>query len=253
MIPYERQEAIINLLKGKKFLKTQALSRELFVSSATIRRDLAEMEEKGLIRRVTGGAIIIKEPKDLPYDYTNRINLEQKEVIASIAVTLIKDNQKLFLDSSTTTYRIINKLKKFANLTILTNGIHTATKLCELNNVEVYLIGGNINKSYFNIYGPEANQNIKMHYSDITFISCRGLSTKGATDSNEGEAALKREFAHNTGCLVLLVDSSKFNVTYFNISAYFDDIDVIISDKALPPDIRDIAEKKNIRILYENK
>ncbi len=250
MIPYERQEEIIALLKDKKFLKTQTLSQKLFVSSATIRRDLAEMESKGLLRRVTGGAIIIEEPKNLPYDYTNRINLEKKEVIAAIATTLIKDNQKIFLDSSTTTYRIVNKLERFINLTILTNGIHTANKLCELENVEVYIIGGNINKSYLNIYGPEANQNIKMHYSDITFISCRGLSKRGASDSNESEASLKREFANNTDCLVLLVDSSKFNSTHFNISAKFDDIDIIISDKNLPPDILDIAKKKNIKVLY---
>lgn len=250
MIPDERQDKIIYILKDKKFIKTEKLSKKLYVSQATIRRDLNFMEKKGLIKRVKGGAILISEPKHPPYDYTSTVNVDEKNHIANLAIKFIKNGQKIFIDPSTTAYKIIDKLSPFSNLTFLTYGIHTASKLCELNNTEVYMMGGKIDKSYLCTSGVSAYKDVRIHYSNIAFISCRGFSSKGAYESDENESYIKKEFSKNTECLVLLVDSSKFNLTHFNLSVCIEDIDIIITDKKPPNNIIQIAKENEIEIIY---
>lgn len=79
MTPYERQEKILQLLNRNNFMRTSVLSKHILVSTATIRRDLKHMEQKGTIKKVSGGAYIVGNNSDLAYEYTNRISLEKKK------------------------------------------------------------------------------------------------------------------------------------------------------------------------------
>lgn len=253
MIPAERQDNILDLLKERKFITTEKLAKELFVSNATIRRDLSILERKGQIHRVSGGASIIEpvvSPMDLSVHYTNRIQLKEKEHISKLATTLIKDGQTLFLDSSTTVMKLAEKLGRFEDLICLTNSVTTAQTILQFDKKKVHLTGGEVNPSYMNTYGTEAITNISSHYSDITFTSGRGLSEKGISDTNSYEAEIKRSFSKNTHCLVALMDHSKFNVTHFNISVPLNQIDIIITDRPLPILLGETVEKLGIRVLY---
>ena len=87
MIPYERHEAIMNLLREKKYVRTEQLSKALYVSVATIRRDLTEMEKNGFLQRVSGGARVIEEPKDRPVEYMVEENVRKKKHIACLLYT----------------------------------------------------------------------------------------------------------------------------------------------------------------------
>lgn len=253
MIPIERHETILDLLKERKFITTEKLAKELFVSSATIRRDLSILEKQGQINRVSGGASIIEpvvSPLDLSLHYTNRIQLKEKEHISKIATTLVKDGQTIFLDSSTTVMKLAEKLERFEDLICLTNSVTTAQTILQFDKKKVHLTGGVVNPSYMNTYGTEAVNNISLHYSDITFISGRGLSEKGISDTNPYEAEIKRSFAKNTHCLVALIDHSKFDVTHFNISVPLNHIDIIVTDQALPAQLQESIEKLGIRVMY---
>lgn len=253
MIPIERHEEILNLLKDRKFITTDKLAKELFVSSATIRRDLSFLEKKRQIKRVSGGASIIESttsPMDLSALYTNRLHLKEKEHIAKLATTLVKNGQKIFLDSSTTVMKLVEKLGSFEDLVCLTNSVNTAQTMLKFDKKKVHLLGGEVNPLYMNTYGTEAINNINLHYSDITFISGRGLSKKGISDTNPYEAEIKRCFANSTRCLVALIDHSKFNVTQFNISVPLSQIDIIITDRPLPIKIKESTNISEIRVMY---
>lgn len=253
MIPIERHEEILKLLKKRKFITTDKLAKELYVSNATIRRDLNTMEKQGQIKRVSGGASVLESkvsPMDLNLHYTNRIQTKEKEYIGTLAATLIKNGQKIFLDSSTTAMKLAEEFEKFEELVCLTNSVNTAQIISQFEKKKVHLIGGEINPSYMNTYGAEAISNIELHYSDITFLSGRGLSEKGISDTNPNEAEIKRHFAKNTKCLVALIDHSKFDITHFNISVPMNQIDIIVSDQPLSKKLMEIAQNQGIRVIY---
>lgn len=250
MTPFERQEEILRLLFKNSFMRTSTLSKKLFVSTATIRRDLQHMKQKGTIKRVSGGAYIIGGNSDLAYEYTTGINLDKKRVIADLAVNLIKDGSIISIDASTTVNILLDKIDNSFNLTFLTNSILSAEKIAIMENMEVHLLGGKVDKLYMHTYHPNFSERIKMYHSDITFISGRGLSSKGVSETNPNESAIKKAIRDNTDCLVLLIDSTKMNKNYVHLSLSFESIDIIISDKQLPKNLELIALENSVQVIY---
>ena len=128
----ERQQIIINHLKIVQFLRIQDLIELVKYSEATVKRDLIELEKKGLVRRTRGGAMIIDNQKiDLPYlmKIINFNEQDNKHKLAEKAKDLINDDMVIFIDSSTTTLHLIKMLAKFEGLQIITNGVLTASLL----------------------------------------------------------------------------------------------------------------------------
>ena len=250
MTPYERQSKILQLLNIHSFMRTNVLSQKLFVSNATIRRDLKVMEQKGTIKRVSGGAYIVGNNSDLAYEYTKGINLDKKTHIAKLSANLIEDNSIIFIDASTTVNTMLEKINVSSNLTFLTNSIISAEQIAVMKNMEVNLIGGRVDKLYMHTHSPYSAENVSMYHSNIAFISGRGLSKKGVTETNPNEAALKKMFRENTDCLVLLIDSTKMNKNFFHISMDFEDIDIIVSDEKLPENLEKIAFENKIKLIY---
>lgn len=250
MTPYERQKKILQLLNQHYFMRTSVLSDKLFVSNATIRRDLKAMEQKGTIKRVSGGAYIVGNNSDLAYEYTKGINLDKKRKIAELGLNLIKDENIIFIDASTTVNTLLDSINNFTNLTFLTNSIISAEQIAIMEDMEVYLMGGKVDKLYMHTHSAYVAENVAMYHSDVTFISGRGLSIKGVTETNPEEAALKKIFRKNTDCLILLIDSTKMNKSFFHISMDFEDIDIIVSDKRLPHNLEKIALENNIQLIF---
>lgn len=182
MIPYERHEAIMNLLREKKYVRTEQLSKALYVSVATIRRDLTEMEKNGFLQRVSGGARVIEEPKDRPVEYMVEENVRKKKHIARLASRYLRDDQRISLDAGSTVLQLCPYFERYNNLNVLTNGLYTALELMKIDSVNVHLLGGNLNKILLDTKGTDTMSQIGMHHSDIAFISCRGITARGSFD-----------------------------------------------------------------------
>lgn len=250
MIPYERHEAIMNLLREKKYVRTEQLSKALYVSVATIRRDLTEMEKNGFLQRVSGGARVIEEPKDRPVEYMVEENVRKKKHIARLASRYLRDDQRISLDAGSTVLQLCPYFERYNNLNVLTNGLYTALELMKIDSVNVHLLGGNLNKILLDTKGTDTMSQIGMHHSDIAFISCRGITARGSFDPNDDETAVKRAFAENSTKVVLFADSRKFNKTFLNVSLGYDVIDAIISDAPFPEDIQEVCRNKNVEMLW---
>ena len=115
MIPYERHEAIMNLLREKKYVRTEQLSKALYVSVATIRRDLTEMEKNGFLQRVSGGARVIEEPKDRPVEYMVEENVRKKKHIARLASRYLRDDQRISMDAGSTVLQLCPYFERYKN------------------------------------------------------------------------------------------------------------------------------------------
>ncbi|MBF7097368.1 DeoR/GlpR family DNA-binding transcription regulator [Alkalibacter mobilis] len=236
MLPFERKQKIIEILKSKKNMSVEDLSEYLFSSPATIRRDLTELSEEGLIRRIRGGAAYIdKKAVDLPYDFRKVSESDKKKHIAKLALDFISHDMTLFMDSSTTVIQMIPFLKEFRGLKILTNGTLTAHLLSQNTDAEITCVGGKVHSRSSSVNGAVACDFISSYYADLALLSAKSLTEFGAMEFTEDEAMVRKTYVKHSKEVVLLVDSTKFEVSSFYLSIPFSDIDTIISDAPLTP------------------
>lgn len=248
-----RRKRILELIREKKYVSILQLQKILFISEATIRRDLLELDKLSLIKKIPGGAISIAENNyEQPLNYKTKENLAQKKFIAKIAYGLVSEHQTIFLDSSSTTYILARELVRINHLRILSNSIYTASLLSTNPTIEAYCPPGKIAHKLGTIFNYQTSLYIKQHHADIAFLSCRGFDPNfGASDYLEYEAEIKRCYVENAHKIILLIDSSKWNKNFFFQSIPLEKISVIISDKAPSEDICTILNKKNIPLLTD--
>lgn len=174
----DRQRELQSLLKTHHFLTIAELSKQLFASEATIRRDLARLEQMNLVMRTHGGARIYSVSDDLPLTLFNKTGLEAKREIAAQAARLVHDKAVLFLDATSTTLTLLDYIHKIDGLTVFTNGLETAQRAADYG-IETYLLGGKIRAISRCCYGSFAEKLLGEVYFDIMFFSAPALSNDG--------------------------------------------------------------------------
>lgn len=249
MLSAERQEQILELLKEHRRASVEFLSRKLYASAATVRRDLARMDEMKLLRRVRGGAELIDGAnRDTPLLVRVNKNRELKEKIASLALRFAQGQRTMFLDSSSTVTVLAERMAEFRNVTAICSGVATFRLLNERSSAELICCGGTVvNNS--SLVGYNALRTIESYHADVCFVSCCGISLScGTTEALEENAAVKRAMCKNSDLRVLLCDSTKFNRNFFCRSCGFGDIDVIVTDRK--PD-EEFLRNAECKIVYE--
>ena len=207
MLQIEREKEILRLLGEKSAMRIDRLAAALYTSEATVRRDLAKMEQRGLVERVYGGVTLKKE--DLPLDFRHQANAAYKEEIALKALSLIRDGQTVFLDSSSTAQHLLPHLSGFRTLTVITNSHQAVSELAE-GRVHVICTGGELVTRNSAFVGRVAEEMLERFCPDIAFVSSQGLGLDGeVTDSSEGETSLRRVALRRARSTALLIDSSK--------------------------------------------
>ncbi|MEZ2717856.1 DeoR/GlpR family DNA-binding transcription regulator [Niallia circulans] len=253
-IQKERQDKIVNHLKVENFMKTTDLVELLNYSEATIKRDLIELENQGLIRRTRGGAVIIDRRKiDIPYLMkVDKFNDDkEKERMAKLAKELIQNDMNLFIDSSSTALHLVHQLNKFEGLQVITNGVITASLLSEYTSAKVNILGGSIVPKRFTVNGSKAYHDALTYNVDLAFVSCRGFDfSVGATETTEGEALIKQSFRKGAKEVVLMVTHDKLNQKYLHQSLNCSDIEYMIVDKPLSKIELEDLQKHKISVLY---
>lgn len=249
MSSHQRQQQIMSLIQEYHFCKYSFLSKKLFVSESTIRRETLKMETQGLIKRTLGGVTEIEVPEDVPYDYSATQNLKGKRQLAHKAQKIIKPGMSLLIDSSTTCHVFLREITSIDNLYIVTNGLLTALEASKQPTWQVNIIGGNLNSRLRNTNGTKAIQDIENYHADFCVFSCRGITTQGATDANESEAYMKRTFAKHSDKVMLLVDSTKFEKRQLYISTRLNQLNYVACDKELPDSINSVMLKNSVNIL----
>lgn len=231
MVEIERREYILKRLEELHTVKVNELSKELFIGEATIRRDLTKLEKEGYLKRIYGGAVFLnKIDREIPADVRQYENPEKKQVIADLSAKLIHDNETLTIDSSTTCLFLAEQLKKFQNLTVFTHG-QTLLEQLRYSNVNLYCSGGLMSKHTFSYGGEFARHFFSSFFTNLAFISCKGLSlTHGVTYAYDEEAALRKIMLQNAQKRVLLCDSTKFDKSSTSCLFGLELIDYLVTD-----------------------
>ncbi|MBQ3116442.1 MAG: DeoR/GlpR transcriptional regulator [Clostridia bacterium] len=255
MLTLERQEEILEILNKNKSATVEELAHELFVSGATIRRDLRIMEKQGLIKRSHGGAMPFKSSaEESAFAIREQENIVAKKTIATLASKLIKNGDSVFIDSSSTVGTVVPLLNNFQFLSVTTTGLRNALLLSQTNNVKIYIAGGQIQNHSNSIIGTDTMDYIARIHADISLVSCSGVGlNSGFTDSSIEQSKLKQQMRKNSSVVAVLCDSTKFNKTFLCRNFNFDEVDYLITEKTPPIEfVEKIAETKCKIITPEN-
>lgn len=222
-----------------------SLASELSVSQSTVRRDVEALEQQGIVKRTHGGVIWIgdREESARPYAFDQRMSLaaETKRQIARAAKSLIFPGQTILLDGGTTTFYLAEELLGMS-LQLVTNSLPIANLFLNDENIELLLTGGLLYPRYGVLLGPMADNVLMTIHTQTMFLSVAGIHDGGLYNQNLLLVQAERRMMEQSQQVVLLADSEKFGQQALARLCGLDEIDIVVSDEALP-----IAQQENIR------
>ncbi len=245
MLAEERKDLILKQLYEQRSVLVLNLSESMHVSPETIRKDLKELENEGLLKRVHGGAVLTKKINgDLPINVRKNIYLDSKKIIASKALPYIHEGDTIFLDSSSTSIGIGESLHMFNHLKVITNSYLIAETLIKMPNIQLILVGGNFHQKNYSFVGQKALQMIRSYLVDACFISCTGVNEKGfLTDSSEDEAEIRKAMIEQSCHCYCILDDTKIYRSATYMVGHLNQFEAILSNKDIPEELTSLIEK----------
>lgn len=235
----ERKQKILELLEKNGSVEVTELSRFFKISEVTVRTYLADLEAKGLLSRVHGGAISSYKPY-YSMNLGQRLNTNQTEKlkIAKAVAEMVDDKDTIMLNSGTTTLLVFRSLPTNYNLNIVTNSVAIALEAADIQNFNVCLLGGYVNSKYQFSYGDDAIEQLKKYHADKLILSVDGIDTNsGFTTYYDKEAAIDRTMIEQSEICIVAADTTKFGRTAFAKISPSDVADFIVTDNSLSDDV----------------
>src|SRR6202050_490915 len=240
MLTEERQRAILEILRREGRVLVVDLAKQFHTSQVTIRKDLEILHVKGRVHRTHGGALPAREGalEDPTLREKEKRHRKEKLQIAAAAVRMVAEGQVVILDSGTTTTAIARALRRFENLTIITNAVNIAAELSG-STLEVILTGGTLRKNSFSLVGPIAEETLRRLNGDILFLGVDGFDVQhGLTTPNLLDAKVNRAMMDVARVVVVVCDSSKFGRRSLSTIAPPSAIHHLITDRGIrKPDL----------------
>jgi len=236
----ERRRHILEVLNRDGRVLVVDLAKQFRTSQVTIRKDLDALQAHGRIYRSHGGALPARESalEDPTLREKEKLHRKEKLQIAAAAVRMVREGQVVILDSGTTTTAIARALRKFQNLTIITNAVNIAAELSG-SSLEVILTGGTLRKNSFSLVGPIAEETLHRLNADMFFLGVDGFDVHhGLTTPNLLEAKVNRAMMDVSRVVVAVCDSSKFGRRTLSSIAPPSAVHHLITDRGVPkPDL----------------
>jgi DeoR/GlpR family transcriptional regulator of sugar metabolism len=249
MLPAERKRRIVERVTDEDGQSVEALADELGYSKATIRRDLHELEDRGLIERSHGGAVpVTSVGHEQAYGQKEVQNLDAKRAIATRAVEEIAEGQVVFFDAGTTTMQVAQKAPKDGSILAVTNSPRLAVELGKEDN-DVKLTGGTLRRRTRSLVGPTAEAFLERTNFDLLFLGANAVDVRtGLTTPNEEEARVKELMVQRASRVVLVADATKVGERSFVTFADLDDVDLFVTDHSLRNDLREAFEAEDVAV-----
>ncbi|MEF2558933.1 DeoR/GlpR family DNA-binding transcription regulator [Aurantimonas sp. C2-5-R2] len=243
----QRTQHILDLLSVQGSVAIRDLAARLGASEMTLRRDLGELETRGLLRRVHGGAVL-SGGGDPGYWLRSKQSQPEKAQIGRAAANLVASGHTVFIDAGTTTTEIARALARRAreeslNIRVVTQAINIVTELAAEPSIDLHQIGGQIDPTTLAATGITAIEQIKILSFDLLFLGFTGVDFKaGWTNSGATGVEVKRAAMHRATRAWAAVDSSKWQVTSFFRVASLEAVQGWITDPGLAE-----ADRKQVR------
>ena len=247
----ERKNKIAELLKENGTVKVTALSEMLGISEVTVRSYLADMESKGLLSRVHGGAISSYKPYcSMNFNQRMETNKDEKSNIAARVASMIEPDDTVMLNSGTTTLLVFRQLPIDYNLKIVTNSISIALEAAENPNYSVTLVGGSVNAKYQFTYGQEASEQLETYHADKLILSVDGIDMEeGFSTYYSEESFIDKVMIKNSEVCIIAADRSKLRRRAFAKISELECADYIVTNCDLTDEEMNVLSDNEISFI----
>lgn len=253
MFAQERQECIVEKVNQEGSVRVKDLSIEFEVTDDCIRKDLAILEKKGLLKKAYGGAVRIKENPHL-YNSADRKNLPNDEriIIAQKALSLLENQDTIFLDISLANVEIAKQLKESnMKLTVITNMIDILNILCHCPHIQIIFIGGELNDQGDGFWGSYSSKIVRSFKIDKAFLGVVGVdSIQGQVSTYYiDDGTMKKAISEQSQVTYLLCEDRKFKEYGNYVFASLSDISGLIVSKELNHKLKMSLEDYGLAII----
>jgi DeoR family fructose operon transcriptional repressor len=252
LIPAQRRHRIREYLQRHQIVRSATLSEALGVSEATVRRDLAWLEQQGEVERTHGGAVLTQRlPTEPAYSSSLLAHPDEKRAIGVTAAALVEPGDTIFVNSGTTTAEVLRALRArgLRGLTVVTNNLATLAEAREPG-YELILVGGSYRPRSHSMAGRFAAGSIRQVYADRAFIGVDGLSLQhGCTTPINTEAEVASLMIERTqGPVIIVADHSKWGVVSNFEIAPLSKISIWVTDPGLAPEWQAELQSRSIEV-----
>ncbi|WP_409525491.1 DeoR/GlpR family DNA-binding transcription regulator [Nitrincola sp. MINF-07-Sa-05] len=251
MVLSERQTKILAWLKqAGGHLSSQELTDSFNVSVQTIRKDLNELSDQGLVQRVHGGIRLPFHNRNLSFQSRQVINLNAKRAIGQKVADLLPEGATIFLGIGTTPQQVALALVDHPGLQVITNNLNAAMTLCHNPNIETLLTGGRIRPSDQDLMGEDATHFLRRFQVNFGIFGIGGMSPQGdLMDFSPEESHLSRAIIENSDQRILVADNSKYLRKAPVRTGTLADVDLFVTDQITTP-IATLCEAANVELRY---
>lgn len=233
-----RAQLILQELLRAGEVSVGQLAKRLKVSTATIRRDLGELERRGLLRRSHGGAVPIQPLLYEPFRHISYYHEQErqrgaeKRRIGLVAAELVTDGDILAIGAGTTATQVARSVCLHKGITVLTNAVNVAMELSHRDDLKVIVTGGFLSGDWFALVGPTAIQSVSEMFVDKVFVGVDGIHVEhGLTTNYADQATIHRAMMRQARQKIVVADHRKIGATGAALICPLDSVDVLITDK----------------------
>lgn len=244
-----RLDRILERLASAGSVSVAELSKEFGVSEPTVRRDLKLLEEQNLLARIHGGAHATDVLYELPYQFRDSRNEDEKRRIAAVAVGLVDDGTVVGLTAGTTTTWLARKLVGRPSVTIVTNALNIAYEMVVRPSVKVVLTGGITRGEHYELVGPLAEASLAGVNIGILFVGGGGISTHGGLATHDELAAtVTRALIARSDRVIAVLDGSKVGQRPFAFVCDIATLDGLVTTADADPGETDRLEAAGLKV-----
>jgi len=245
----ERQQAILRHALGRRVLRVKDLAQELGVHEMTVRRDLDALAEQGMVERVHGGARLVERASEEIGHHLRAIsNIAGKEAIARAALALVQDRDTVAFDASTTALALAHIIHA-RRVSAIVTGLDAANALASTG-VPFAMAGGNFHAPARSFVGAFFLETMARLHPDKVFFSAKAFAPEtGFTDPHLPEVGAKQALLHAGGMRIALIDATKFGRRALATIATADEVDVVVTDRTPPGEIRAALDAAEVRLI----
>lgn len=245
----ERHELILSEIRTSAAIRISKLAKRLGVAGETIRRDLLELGEAGLVNRTYGGATISLMTSEPAISERGLTMIEERARIGRGAAGLVENGQVVMIDGGSTTYEVSRHLAQFTReLVVITNSAGIAMVAAGNPTFRVILCPGVYDHREGCVLGEETVEYIRRYHADLAIIGSTGLTVSGPNDTISGAVAVKRAMMDQAASAMLVVTNDKFGRTSLQRVCRLDDLSDVLTDAEPPAGLRDAMASAGVRL-----
>ncbi|MDK2927551.1 MAG: hypothetical protein PWR31_1241 [Bacillota bacterium] len=251
MLAAQRREEIRSALQQKGWLSVTELAQIVGASLSTIRRDLIELEQAGVLVRTRGGTCLAgRLPEEMSEHVRAQKHAVEKKKIGQAAARLVDNAGSIILDAGTTTLEVARALNPVQPLRVITDSVEIAYELRDKENIVVIVTGGIMRPHAYNLFGGMGEQMLAGMHAQICVMGGSALSLEeGLTKHDIESMPIRRKMVEISRQLIAVVDSSKFSKTGLASVCPVTRINVLVTDSGIDSAFRSAIEKAGVQVI----